>query len=234
MSSRSSPSKYSPAHRPPVIRADRRGDLGPRETGARDAPFVRHELQLGLVQLEARERLRVRASGSPSESRRPRRVPPSISAPRSAPWKSRRISRELSPSTFSSEPRCDVHVRVGETDHDLVAQHAHHFLDVARVGRIDDGRAAEAAPGREVVVLHRRLPCVPSRYGRRRSITTGAISRARGLDVAAGRQPEVVPDHVGLRDRQVVDLAARAAATHEHARRRDARRSSRAARPAGR
>ena len=87
-------------------RAHRRRDLGPRETRARDAPFVGDELQLGLVELEARGTPAGTCPGWPSESRRPRPAPRPSAHSRSAPWKSRRISRALLPSTLSSDPRC--------------------------------------------------------------------------------------------------------------------------------
>ena len=144
----------------------------------------------------------------------------SISAPRSAPWKSSRISRELSPSTLSSEPRWMNTGVSGKPDHDLFAQHAHHFLDVARILRVHDRGSALPAPGREVVVLDLGLlgalevRLQPPDDDRRQFGT-------RGLDVAARRQPEVAPDHVGLRDRQVIDLR-REQQDHERAADRDA------------
>ncbi len=97
------------------------------------------------------------------------------------------------------------HLRVGKPDHDLLAQQPHHLGNVARILRIDDGGTTEAAEGREVVVLDLRLTLALEERPQPLDDDRRELGACR-LDVAARRQPHVVPDHVRLRDGQIVDL----------------------------
>ena len=105
MSSRSSPSKYSPAHRPPVIARIAAA------TSVRVSPerATRHSSGTScssgwFISSPGKACGYVPGIAFGISSTATRAA--CISATRSAPWKSMRISRALSPSTLSSEPRC--------------------------------------------------------------------------------------------------------------------------------
>ncbi len=160
MSSRSLPSKYSPAQSPPVMART------PRRPRCASVPSARCATRPGRAAARAGS---ARDPGMPADRCPGIAFGISSTATRAASISGTEVGTlEVEPD-LARVAAVDVEQRAALHEHGVSGKptmissrsSAHHFLDVARVRRIDDRRAAEAAPGREVVVLDRRLPWCP-------------------------------------------------------------------------